>query len=238
MAAANSNKKIARVAGVLYLMLVITSVYSLLYIPAQIFVKGNAAATANNILANEFLFRSGIVSNLISQIIFVFLAAALFLLLKDVNKPQAGLMVVLVIVQIPVVFFVETFSFTSLMIVKGELLNTFNPEQRQDLVMMFFRIRANGIAALQIFWGLWLVPLGWLVYKSGFIPRILGILLIIAGIFIAIDSFIYLLSPDYPRILNTVSTLMSVAAEFSMMFWLLIKGVRAQKIGSDSTAAT
>lgn len=225
---ANSNKKIARAAGFLYLMLVITSVYSLMYIPTQIFVKGNPAVTANNILANEFFFRLGIVSNLVSQIIFVFLVMTLFRLLKEVDGHRAGLMVVLVIVQIPIVFLIETFSITSLMIAKDELLNALSLEQKQDMIMMFFRIRSNGIAVLQIFWGLWLVPLGQLVYKSGFIPRILGILLIIAGTFIVIDSFIYLLTSNYPRILNTLATLMSMLAEFSIMFWLLIKGVKGE----------
>lgn len=235
---ANSNKKIARTAGFLYLMLVITSVYSLMYIPTQIFVKGNPAVTANNILANEFLFRLGIASNLVSQIIFVFLVMALFRLLKEVDWHRAGLMVVLVIVQIPIVFFIETFSITSLMIAKDELLNALGLEQKQDVIMMFLRIRSNGISTLQILWGLWLVPFGQLVYKSGFIPRILGILLIIAGTFIAIDSLIYLLSPNYPWILNTLATLMSMAAEFSIMFWLLIKGVKGEssKNGLDPTA--
>lgn len=236
----HSRKKIARAAGFLYLMVVVTSVYSLMYVPTQILVKGDPALTAHNILTNEFLFRSGIVSNLICQVIFVFLAMTLFRLLKEVDGPRAGLMVALVIVQIPIVFVVETIGFTSLMIVKGELLNTFSLEQREELMMTFFRIRSNGIAVLQIFWGLWLVPFGQLVYRSGFIPRLLGILLILAGTFITIDSLIYLLLPTYPWILNTLATLMSLAGEFSIMFWLIIKGVKdeSSKLETDSMTAT
>src|SRR4030066_2513870 len=191
-----SLKKTARIAGLWYLLLAITGAYSIIYVPSKIMVRGDSVATANNILANEFLFRTGIISHIISSTIFVFLVMVLYRLFKQVNERQAKLLVAVVIVQIPAVFIMEAFNITSLMIFKGEILKTFELSQRLDLAMSFLKINDYGTLPLEIFWGLGLIPFGLLVYKSGFIPRILGILLIIAGIEYMIDSFISLLFPN------------------------------------------
>jgi hypothetical protein len=221
-----SLKKTARLTGLLYLILIITGVFSIMYVSSQIIVQGDAIATAKNILANEFLFRTGLINDLISNTIFVFLALALYRLLKQVNKNQAKLMVALVIVQIPLVFVMEAFSITSLMILKGELLQTFELNQRQDLAMLFLKINDYGIITLEVFWGLWLIPFGYLVYNSGFIPRIFGILLIIAGTAYIIDSFVTILYPAYSSYLNQPTLLLAALGELSITLWLLIKGVK------------
>jgi hypothetical protein len=135
-------------------------------------------------------------------------------------------MVALVIVQIPVVFVMEAFNITSLMILKGELLQTFELSQRQDLAMLFLKINDYGIIALELFWGLWLIPFGHLVYKSRFIPRIFGIFLIIAGIAYIIDSFVTILYPGYSSYLNQPTLLLAALGELSITLWLLIKGVK------------
>jgi len=219
-------KKTARLAGLLYFILAITGFYAIMYVPKQIMVKGDAAATAHNILANEFLFRTGIVSNLVSVTTFLFLAFVLYRLFKQVSERQAKALVALVIVQVPIVFVIETCKITSLMILKGEALKTFAPEQLQDLSMLFLKIHTYGIQTVEIFWGLWLIPFGQLVYKSGFIPRVLGILLIVAGIGYTIDSLTFVLFPNYRQFTQPIALTFSGLGELSIILWLLIKGIK------------
>src|SRR6476659_5136627 len=186
---ADSLKKTARIAGLLYLIWIITGLFAMYYVPSQINMRGDAATTAQNILANEFLFRMSIINALISSTIWVLLVLVLYRLFKQVNERQTKLMVALVIVQIPTVFFMETFNITSLMIFKGETLKTFELSQRQDLGMLFLKINDYVVLTLEIFWGLWLFPLALLVYRSRFLPRFLGIWLIIDGFALLVLSF-------------------------------------------------
>ena len=222
----SSLKKTARLAGLLYLFLIITGAYCVMYVPSQIIVLGDAVTTANNILSNEFLFRTSILNDIISNALWVFMVLVLYRLFKQVNEHQAKLLVALVIVQIPAVFIMEAFNITSLMIFKGEILKTFELTQRQDLAMLFLKINDYGTLSLEMFWGLWLIPFGLLVYKSKFIPRILGILLIIAGFAYMIDSLISLLFPGYSAFVNQPTLLFVAIGEISIMLWLLIKGVK------------
>src|SRR3989339_284844 len=226
----NSIKKTARLAGLLYLIWVITGLYGIFFLPSQTIVKGDTAATANKILANEFLFRTGITNDIISTTIWVFIALVIYRLFKQVNERQAKLLVALVIVQIPAVFFMEALNITSLMILKGEVLKTFEISQRQDLAMLFFKINDYGSIVLETFWGLWLLPFGQLVYKSMFIPRILGVLLILNGIAYIIPSFTSLLFPYYQTIVSQFALPFWILGEISIMLWLLIKGVRTPPI--------
>jgi len=225
----SSLKKTARIAGVLYLLLVITGIFGIMYIPSQIIVAGDSVSTAKKIISNELLFRTGVFNDIISNTIFLFLVLVLYKLFKHVNENQAKLMVALVIVQIPFVFFMEAFNITSLMILKGEILKTFELSQRQDLAMLFLKINEYGTLPLEMFWGLWLLPFGLLVYKSVFIPRVFGILLIIAGIAYMLDSFISLLFPSYSAFVNQPTLLLVAIGEISITFWFLIKGVRKQE---------
>jgi hypothetical protein len=222
----DSLKKTARLAGLLYLILVLTGVYSIMFISSQIIVQGDAVTTAKNMLANEFLFRTGILNDIFSNTIFVFLVLVLYRLFKQVNERRAKLMVALVIVQIPAIFVMEAFNIASLMIFKGELLKTFELNQRQDLAMLFLSINDYGMVVLEVFWGLWLLPFGQLVYKSGFIPRIFGILLIVAGIAYIADSSIIMLFPNYRVLVNQPTLLLVAIGEISITLWLLIKGVK------------
>lgn len=222
----DSTKKTARLAGLLYLIWIITGLYGVFYIPSQTIVPGDAAATANKILANEFLFRTGIINDIISVTIWVFIALILYRLFREVNERQSMLLVVLVIVQIPAVFFMEALNIASLMILKGGVLKTFEISQRQDLAMLFFKINDYGALVLETFWGLWLLPFGRLVYKSKFIPRILGVFLILNGIAYIIPSFISLLMPGYLPIVRQFAFPFWILGEISIMLWLLIKGVK------------
>jgi len=223
---ANSLKRTARLAGLLYLIVVIVGVYNIMFLSSKISIKGDAATVANNILSNEFLYRTGIISDFLSNIFFLFLAIVLYRLLKQVNEQRARLMLILVIVQIPAAYFMEALNITSIMIFKGDIFKTFELAQRQDLAMLFLKINEYGMMTLELFWGLWLIPLAQLVYKSGFIPRIIGILLMINGIAYMIDSFVYMQFPNYHVFTSRYLLLFIVPGEISITLWLLIKGVK------------
>lgn len=222
----NSLKKTARIAGLLYLIWIVAGIYGIFYVPSQTIVQGDTVATANKILANEFVFRTGIINDIISNTIWVFIVLLLYRMFKQVNERQVKLLVALVIVQIPAVFIIETFNIASLMIFKGEILKTFEISQRQDLAMFFLKINDYGTMVLETFWGLWLLPFGLLVYKSRFIPRILGVFLILDGIALIIHSFTSLLLPDYQAIVRQFTMPFWILGEISITMWLLIKGVK------------
>lgn len=221
-----SLKKTARFAGLMYLIWVITAIYGLLYVQTKTIVQGDAVATSAKILANEFIFRTGIVNGIISSIVWILIGMTLFRLFKHVNEGQAKLLVVLVIVQVPVSFFMEALNITSLMLFKGDILKTFELSQRQDLAMLFLKINDYVTITLEMFWGLWLFPFGYLVYKSGFIPRILGAFLILNGIAYVIHCFTHLLLPNYQALVFQIATPIWTLGEISIMLWLLIKGVK------------
>lgn len=223
-----SLKNTARIAGLLYLFLIITGVYGVMYIPSQIIIPGDSVSTAKNIISNELLFRTGFLNDIISNTIFLFLALVLYRLLKLVNVNIAKIMLTLVIVQIPCVFIMETFNITALMILKGEILKTFELGQRQELAMLFLNINDYGTLPLEMFWGLWLLPFGLLVFKSEFIPRVFGILLVIGGIAYMIDSTIGMLFPVYSSIVKYPTLLLVVIGEISITLWFLIKGVKTK----------
>ena len=222
----NSLKGTARLAGVLYFIWILTGVYSVFFLPSQTFVKGDAAATANKILANEFLFRTGMVNDIISSTLWVFIALILYRLFKHVNELHSKLLVALVLIQIPAMFFMEAFNISALMLFKGNILNSFELTQRQDMAMMFLNFNGYIANVLETFWGLWLFPFGLLVYKSGFIPRILGTFLILNGAAYIVHSFTLLLFPDYQAAVRLFAFPFWILGEISIMLWLLIKGVK------------
>jgi len=225
----NSNKKNARIAGILYLLIALTAAFGLMYVPTNIIVPGDATTTANNIKDSELLFRLGIMSQLICQTIFVFLVLALYRLLKGINKTHASLMVTLVVVAVPIAFLNTLNQLGALLVLSGaDFLNVFEPDQLTGLMMVFLNLHELGIAIVLTFWGLWLIPFGLLVFKSIFIPRMFGVFLIIAGIGYLIASFTGLLFPQYGAIVGSIAAIPSAIGEFLIILWLLIKGVKDQ----------
>jgi hypothetical protein len=214
----------ARLAGALYLALAAFGFFGILYVPSVLLVPGDAATTARNIMASEWLFRSGIVSHLISQIIFIFLVLALYRLLKPVNKDHAVLMVILVLLGIPIVFLNEVNHLAALRLLSSANDGAFTSTQLQAQAMLFLDMRQSGILVTQVFWGLWLLPLGLLIFRSGFLPKLLGILLVIAGIGYLIDSATQLLFPGLPTISQ-----FTFIGELLFPLWLLIKGVNVAR---------
>jgi hypothetical protein len=219
-------KKTARLAGLLYVIMCIPSPFALIYIPSHIVIEGNGAATINNILAHEFLFRLSIVSQLFSLIIFVLLALVLYRLFRHVNSHNVKLLVAFVVVQVPMAFLFELFNFTCLMVAKSEILQSVQAEQKQDLVMLLLNMHSYGIATLEIFWGLWLIPFAQLVYKSRFIPRIFALCLFIGGIGWVSDSVTFLLFPAYHPFISQYIMVIGAIGEFPIILWLLIMGVK------------
>ena len=179
----NSTHNPGRVAGFLYLLLVVMAPVRLIYIPSALFVRGNATATADNIIAHELLFRLGIVSDLLCGTILVFLVLALYRLLKGVDQNLAVLMVIVGgVMPATIDFFNVLNDAAALWFVRGaDFLTIFEKPQRDALAMLFLRLHHQEIVAAEILWGLWLFPLAILVYRSHFLPRFLGVWLIING---------------------------------------------------------
>ena len=230
----SSTKNPGRFAGLLYLLASIPGFFALMYVPSKLIVKGNAAATVANIAASETLFRLGIVANLFGQALFIFVALALYDLLKGVNQRHALIMVVLIVVSIPIAFLNELNAVAALILVRGaNFLSLFEKPQRDALVMLFLNLHAHGFDVAGIFWGLWLFPLGLLVYRSGFLPRILGLWLM-AGCFAwLVNTFTSLVLPQYE---HTVSRWMMplTVGELVFLMWLLIVGAKPKPSASKS----
>jgi hypothetical protein len=228
------TKNIARLAGLLYFLLTIQAPIALLYVPSHILVNGNPLATVDNILAHEFLFRLSIISQLASAIIFLYLAFVLYRLFKQVNQFQAGLLVAFVLAQVITTFVFETFSFTSIMIAKNEILQSLQPDMKQNLVMLLLKIHSYGITIQEIFWGFWLLPFGILVYRSGFIPKIFAYCLVFGFVCWLGDSVSFILFPAYHPLVSDIVMKVGWIGEMPILFWLLIKGVKNDKLSLDT----
>jgi uncharacterized protein DUF4386 len=228
----DSRKKVARIAGWLYLVAALPAPFALLYIPGKLIVRGDAAATARNILASESLFRLGIAGELLNAAFFLLVPFALYQLLKEVSKSQASLMVTLFAVSVPMSFLNTLNSMAALTLLRGaDFLSVFNQAQRESLAMLFLRLHSQGFIGLQVFWGLWLLPLGLLVYRSGFLPRIVGVLLMINCFAYVADSVVLLLWPSYAHSVSQI-TLAPKFGEFVMIFWLIIAGAKERELQS------
>jgi len=226
--------KAARVAGAIYLSMVVTGPFTLIYIPSTLIVRGNASATANNILAHETLFRFGIVADLMTSVIFICLVMALYRLFSSVNKTIASLMVALVLVSAAVGFVNVLNYIAALTLFRGaDFLAVLEKPQRDALAMLFLRLDSQGNVINEIFWGLWLLPFGLLVMRSRFLPRILGVWLIINGFGYLAMSFTGLLLPDYASRVENI-TFPALLGELAFLLWLLIRGAKEQTASAPS----
>ncbi len=223
---ATSARTWAKVAGILYLGLVPLSLLGFPYGPSHLFVPGDAAATASNIMASESLFRLSIVINLLGAILNVVVVLALFKLLRPINKDVASLMVVFLLVSVPIQMLNEL-NHAAILLLLGNAayLTAFTASQLQALVLLIHDLHGYGLSIAQPFWGLWLLPMGYLVFKSGILPKILGILLIIGGLGWLAMSLSAFLLPNF-----RVDFLMFTGVgEILFPLWLLAKGVNVEK---------
>ena len=220
----NPTTNPGRFAGLLYVLASIAGFFAMGYVPGKLIVHENAAATAANILASETLFRLGIAAELIGQAGFIFVALGLYHLLKGVSRRQALLMVTLIVVSIPIAFLNELNSIAALILVRGaNYLSVFDQLQRESLAMLFLNLHHHGFVVAELFWGLWLFPLALLVYRSGFLPRLLGVWLALAGLAWVILSLTGIVSPQSQDNLFVYAQ-PAFFGEIAFMLWLLIKG--------------
>src|SRR5260221_8918041 len=226
----NSDKKIARIAGALYFVLILGGIFYLRYVPSKLIVWDSPSATVRNIIASEILFRLSILVGLFGQTLFLFLPMVLYKLLSPVNKTHAILMVTLAAVSVPIslVNLLNKFAILTL-VSKANYLSAFEPEQLNAQVMFYLDSYYSGIQIASIFWGLWLFPFGYLVFKSGFLPKIIGILLMF-GCFGYLINFVgNFLFPTYGEtLLSSVITKPGSFGELGICLWLLIMGVKTQ----------
>ena len=226
----HSTKRTARIAGLLYLVNAITGFFSIVYVPSRLIVYGDAAATAANILASERLFRIGIVSELICAVEFLFLVWVLYRLLGGVNKTQASLMVILGVAFVPIMCVNVLNDIAALTLLRGaDFLSVFDKRQLEAMAMLFLDLHRYGFVVGWIF-GMWLFPFGLLVFKSGFLPRIIGVLLIAAGFGYLADCLTPLLLPSYANVVGRFAGIALTLGEPSIILWLLIKGAREQPL--------
>lgn len=226
----NSTKKTARMAGLLYLVNGVTGFFGIIYVPSKLIISGNAAATANNILASERLFRLGIVSELICAVEFVFLVWVLYRLLGAVNKTHASLMVILGLVIVPMMLMNTLNGIAALMLLRGpDFLSVFDKRQLEAMAMLFLDLHRYGYIVGWIL-GIWFIPLGVLVFRSGFLPRILGVLLIAACFGYLADCLTPLLLPGYEGVVGRIASILLTLGEPALILWLLIKGAKDQPL--------
>ncbi len=230
MLSTNTIKGKARAAGLLYLgMAVAAGVAG--YARTTIAVPGDAAATAANIRASESLFRVGVVTDLVQATLFLLTAMALFALLRNVNRLAAGAMVTLVAVSavIQVVSLIGELAALSIA-TGGDVAATMGQASADSLVLLAVELQHDAFVLSQMFFGLWLVPLGYLVIASGWFPRVLGYLLVIACAFYLVDLFVYFLAPELEPMVLPLSALSGMVGELLFMGWLLVKGVRSSAV--------
>lgn len=213
------DNKIARLAGILYLSLIPLGIFGIIYVPSILVVPENIETTIVNIIENETLFRWSIISALVVQLVNIILVLLLFKVFKPINKAMAFLMVILSLLAVPIAFFNEINNLAVL-----QLLDS--PNESQHLISFFLNLHKQGIIIAQVFWGLWLFPLGYLVYKSNYMPKLIGILLMIGCVGYVVDSFTLILLPEFKITFSEFTFL----GEVIFPLWLLIKGIKKSQV--------
>jgi hypothetical protein len=223
-----SARTLSRVAGVLYLINGVFSAFAILFVTAKVYVPGDAVASAANVLANAGLVRAGIVADLAQASIFVFLGMTIYLLLKHVHENAARALVILVAIATAIMCLNDVFELAALRVATdGSYAAAFGAAGSDALVQLLLDIHGNGFLIAQIFFGLWLVPLGYLAYRSGMFPKALGAVLVVAGGSYLVDVLATFLAPDLGAQLHGFLAIPPSIAEPAMVVALLVNGVRS-----------
>jgi hypothetical protein len=222
------QNKTARIAGLIYLGVVLTGIFSLMYVPSKLINYDNASLTFQNLTTSETLFRFGIVSGLLCYTFFLFLPLALYQLLRHVNENMAKLMVLLAVISVPMYFINAQNEFTVLSLMKpSDYLKTFNPEQIHSQILFYIDQYNQGMRLIHIFSGLWLFPFGYLVFKSNFLPKVLGIFLILGCFGYLINFLGHSLIPNYSALgISSYISLPASIGEIGICLWLFIVGAK------------
>ena len=220
----------ARVAGVLYLIIFILGPFAFFLGRTSVVVPGDATATAANVMASESVFRIGMVAESVIVLVEIVLAAILYVLLRPVSQPLSLAAAFARLAEAIVQAVNLLTSVPALLLLGGAgYLTVFEPDQVDALVLLFLDANEFGILVWGLLFGFHLLLLGYLVYKSGFWPRILGILLVIASLGYLAQSYGHILWPQYDDILATVVLVLTIPGELAFMLWLLIKGVNVER---------
>jgi hypothetical protein len=204
--------------------------FALLYIPSAFLVPGDATATASRIAASPGLYRLGIFADLMGGVFAIWLAMVLYELFQDVDRRQARLMVGFVLGMVAAGLVNTVLMAGPLVLTSGATyLRAFDKHQLDALTLAFLGLRAQGIRAATLYWGVWLLPLGILVYRSGFLPRLLGVFVIIAGCSYVVDCVAYYFFPGSARIVALASMLPQALGEGGFVGWMLIRGARPER---------
>ena len=225
------TKRNARIAGLLYLVLIVSGILSLIYIPSQLIVWDDPTQTVKNISESKFLFQIGIICGLIMYTSFILLPLALFKLLSSVDKTHALLMVIFAVISVPISYLNMVHHMDVLTLLEVDYYSkVFETEEFNSKIMMLLDSHSNGELVAHIFWGLWLLPFGWLVYKSGFLPKFFGIMLMLGCFGYLIDFFGYFLMEGYGKTLfANIVGIPSAVGEIGICLWLLIVGIKTPK---------
>jgi hypothetical protein len=234
----SSPRRLARIAGVLYLLVGIFGGFAQGFVEPRVYVAGNAAATVGKVVANSGLFRLGVVADLFDATIFVFLALTLYLLLKHVNKSVARAMLVLVTISAGIECLNTVFEFEGLRVATdGAYAAALGTGGSNALVLLLLDTQHYGLLIAQIFFGLWLAPLGYLAYKSRLFPKALGVVLIVGAACYILDLLAQFLVPALGNAIHGFITLPSAIAEISMVGYLLVIGVKILENSASSQGA-
>ena len=220
----------ARVAGVIWVIVAVLAPFAEFFVRQHLIVPGNVAATADNIVASQPLFRAGFASDLVVFVIEVALAAVLYVLFRPVSRTLALLMAFARLAMAAILGLNMLNMFTALQLLTGaEYAAAFEKGQLQTLALVFLNAQRYGYALGMIFFGLHLAVLGYLVYRSGFLPRILGIVMVVSALGYLADSFTGFLVPQYAETLAVVVVVTAILGELPLALWLLIKGVNVER---------
>jgi hypothetical protein len=226
----NSPKRLARISGFLYLLVGIFGGFAEGFVDPKVYAAGHAEATAANVVANAGLVRLGVVAHLLDGTFFVFLAMVLYVLLEHVNKSVGRAMLVLVALATGIICLNAVFQFEALRVATdGSYAIAFGTAGSNALVMLLLDTQHYGTLSAQVFFGLWLLPIGYLANKSGLFPKWLGALLIAGGVCYLVDLLAAFLVPDFAQKIHAFVVIPCAVAEISMVLYLLVVGVRTPK---------
>jgi Domain of unknown function (DUF4386) len=230
----SSIKTTARLAGVLYLLLLAMAGFNLFYVSTVCIVTGDPGATARKIIAAEETYRLGILSDIVGSILLIYLAMSLFELLKDTDKKQAAMMLILACVTAAFSLANLLNQIASLVLLNGaDYLAAFPKAQLEALALASLKLRTDGIEAIGVLHALWLFLFGALVIRSGFLPKALGLLLIAASLATLTNSLTSILQPAYRRAVFQVTAPLDGIAELSTAIWLLVARLSPTKQPAD-----
>ena len=233
-----SSKSRARIAGALYLIVAVFAAFSFNFATSTVYVPGDAAATAQNVAANVGLVRAGVIADLVQATAWIFTAMAFYLLLRHVNEGWARAMVILVAVGAAAVCLNKVFPVAALLVATEQsYVAAFGAAGSNALALLLLDIHHYGLLIAQVFYGLWLVPLGYLAYESGLFPRALGVALVVGGAGYLAGSLAVFLGAAFGEAFNTSVMILPTIAEVWLLGYLLVKGVRSPGAPDRSSVA-